>query len=134
MRWTMQKDCALMTNNCQLNLHQTGWSIPKTTKVSAHNCQLKNQQKNQCAATLATVIVDGAKAKAKAKGLYTNNKPAPNFPPRSPKKLPSSSTSLSPSSDVLCPHSLSSRSPSSAMTVAEGKNLAIRLETQVSSS
>ena len=69
------------------------------------------------------------KVAANALGV-TNNKPAPNFPPGSPKKLPSSSTSLSPSSDVLCPHSLSSRSPSSAVTVTEGEMLAIQLETQ----
>ena len=53
-----------------------------------------------------------------------------NRPPDSPKKIPSSSASLSPSSKLLHPLSLSSRSPSSAMTVAEGKKLSIRLETQ----
>ena len=58
------------------------------------------------------------------------NKSAPNLPPGSPKKLPSSSTSLPSSLKRLHPRSLSSRSPSLAMAVAEGEMLAIRLETQ----
>ena len=62
--------------------------------------------------------------------LGAMNKSVPNHPPGSPKKLPSSSTSLSSPPKEMHPHSLSSRSPSSAMTVAEGEKLAIRLETQ----
>ena len=58
------------------------------------------------------------------------NKSAPNLPSGSPKKLPSSSTSLPSSLKRLHPRSLSSRSPSLAMAVAEGEMLAIRLETQ----